>query len=101
MAPSTDRFSLLPHSLLSTIVSLIPFKEAVRTSILFKSWIDIFKCTSNIEFDEAFFVKEGQTYQIKQAQRKCFLEFVTLWIANHTETVVNKFSLKLSMLRKA
>ncbi|XP_057456016.1 putative F-box protein At3g29830 [Lotus japonicus] len=29
MAFSTDKFSVLPHSLLSTIVSLIPFKEAV------------------------------------------------------------------------
>src|ERR1044072_5804272 len=100
MAPSTDRFSSLPHSLLSTIISLIPFKEAVRTSILSKSWIDIFKYTSNIDFDETSFVKDGQTYQIKQAQRKFFLEFVMLWIANHTKTVVDKFSLRLSMPEK-
>ncbi|XP_057454022.1 putative F-box/LRR-repeat protein At1g56400 [Lotus japonicus] len=97
MAPSTDMLSLLPHSLLSMIVSLIPFKEAVRTSILSKSWIDIFKCTSNIEFDEVFFVKDDKTCQIRQAQRKDFLEFVTLWISNHRETLVDKFSLKLSM----
>ncbi|XP_057418691.1 F-box protein At3g62230-like [Lotus japonicus] len=101
MAPTTDRFSSLPHSLLSTIVSLIPFKEAVRTSILSKSWIDIFKSVSNLEFDEVSFVKDGQTHQIKHVQRKAFLEYVILWIANHTGTVVNKFSLRLSMPEKA
>ncbi|XP_057429747.1 putative F-box protein At3g29830 [Lotus japonicus] len=101
MAPGIDRFSLLPHSLLSTIVSLIPFKETVRTSILSKSWIDIFKSTSNIEFDELAFVKDDQTYRIRQAQRKIFMEFVILWIANHTGTIVDKFSLRLSMPGKA
>ncbi|XP_057452857.1 putative F-box/LRR-repeat protein At1g56400 [Lotus japonicus] len=101
MGPSIDMFSPLPHSLLSTIVSLIPFKEAARTSILSKSWIDIFKSTSNIEFDEFYFVKDGQTCQIRQAERKIFLEFMTLWIANHKENVIDKFSLRLSMPRKA
>ncbi|XP_057428377.1 putative F-box protein At3g29830 [Lotus japonicus] len=101
MAPSRDRFSSLPHSLLSTIVSLIPFKEAVRTSILSKSWIDIFRSTSNIVFDEGFFVKDGQNYRIRQAQRKCFLEFMTLWIANHIGTVIDKFFLRLSIPEKA
>ncbi|XP_057440780.1 putative F-box/LRR-repeat protein At1g56400 [Lotus japonicus] len=101
MAPNQDRFSSLPQSLLYTIVSLISFKEAVRTSILSKSWIDIFKSTSNIEFDEVFFVKDDQTYQIRQSQRKVFLEFMTLWITNHKETIGNKFSLRLSMPEKA
>ncbi|XP_057425802.1 putative F-box protein At3g29830 [Lotus japonicus] len=101
MAPSTDKLSSLPHSLLSNIVFLISFKEAVRTSILSKSWINIFKFTSNIEFDEVFFVKYGQTYQVRQAQRKACLEFVTLWMTNHTETIVDKFSLRLSFPGKA
>ncbi|XP_057425908.1 putative F-box/LRR-repeat protein At1g56400 [Lotus japonicus] len=101
MAPSKDKISSLPNSLLSTIVSLIPFKEAVRTSVLSKCWIDIFKSTSSIEFDELSFVKECQTYRTKQAQRKVFLEFVMLWIANHTETFVGNFSLRLSMPGKA
>ncbi|XP_057418701.1 putative F-box protein At3g29830 [Lotus japonicus] len=101
MAPTTDIFSSLPHSLLSTIISLIPFKEAVRTSILSKSWIDIFKTVSSIEFDEVSFVKDGQTHQMRQGQRKAFLEYVMLWIVNHTGTVVNKFSLRLSMPEKA
>ncbi|XP_057426091.1 putative F-box/LRR-repeat protein At1g56400 [Lotus japonicus] len=92
MAPNTDRLSSLPHSLL---------KEAIRTSILSKSWIDIFKSTSNIEFDEVSFVKDSQTYRNKQAQRKAFLNFVALWIANHSETIVDKFSLRFSMPEKA
>ncbi|XP_057450474.1 putative F-box/LRR-repeat protein At1g56400 [Lotus japonicus] len=101
MAPSTDKLSSLPHSLLSTIVSLIPFKEVVRTSILSKSWIDSFKSTSNIVFDEVYFVKDSQTRRIRQAQRNVFLEFVMLWISSHTEIVIDKFSLRISMPGKA
>ncbi|XP_057440779.1 putative F-box/LRR-repeat protein At1g56400 [Lotus japonicus] len=101
MAHRTNMFGSLPQSLLSTIVSLIPFKEAVRTSILSTSWIDIFKSTSNVEFDEVSFVKDDQTYRIRQSQRKAFLEFISLWITNHTKTIVNKFSLRLSTPGKA
>jgi hypothetical protein len=57
----------------------------------------ICKGTTNLEFNELFFVKLDQPDQIRKAQRKAFLNFAKLWINNYREAVVNKFSLRLSM----
>lgn len=101
MAPSIDMLSMLPDSLLSTIVSLLPFKEAVRTSLLSKSWSDISKATTNIEFNELFFVKSDQPIETREAQRRAFLDFMTFWMDNHPETIIDKLSLRLTNLENA
>ncbi|XP_061370445.1 F-box protein At3g62230-like [Gastrolobium bilobum] len=99
MAPSFDMLSSLPDSLLSSIVSYLPFKEAVRTSVLSKSWENIFKATKNIEFNELFFVRFDEPYddETREAQRRAFLDFATSWIDNYGQNVLDKFSLRLSM----
>ncbi|KAK7320400.1 hypothetical protein VNO77_29832 [Canavalia gladiata] len=97
MTESFDFISLLPNSLLSTIISFLPFKEAVRTSVLSKNWLNICKSTTNIEFNELFFVKPNEPPEIRKAQRRTFLEFTRSWIVNHTGTLVDKFCLTLSM----
>ncbi|KAE9614809.1 hypothetical protein Lal_00036032 [Lupinus albus] len=98
MAVSLDMLSLLPDPLLIIIISLLPFKEAIRTSVFSKSWCNnkLFKLTTNIEFNELFFVKSYQP-SIKHLQRKAFLDFITFWIDNNKESIIEKFSLKLSM----
>ena len=90
MAQNFDMISLLPDSLLFIIISLIPFKEAVRTSMLSKRWLHLWKNSSNIEFNEHFFV--GSEFQ-----RWSFLHFITLCIENHPEyPIVKKLSLTLA-----
>ncbi|KAJ1389590.1 F-box-like domain superfamily [Sesbania bispinosa] len=102
MAPTIDMLSLLPDSLLSAIVSLLPFKDAVRTSVLSKNWLNICKTTTNIEFNELFFVQSDETNdKIKEAQRKAFLEFINIWIDNHKGNGVEMFSLKLKNPKNA
>ncbi|CAK8572998.1 unnamed protein product [Lathyrus sativus] len=91
-----DLFSLLPESLLLAIVSFLPFKEAAaRTCILNKKWLKIWQSGTDINFDENFFV-DSTSDEIKQAQRKVFIDFITNWIAHFTERNINKFSLKIS-----
>ncbi|KAK7385948.1 hypothetical protein VNO78_31947 [Psophocarpus tetragonolobus] len=98
MPLSLDRFSSLPIELLLTILSLLPFKEAVRTFVLSKKWLDmkIYKSLRNIEFNEFFFVKLDRSDETREAQRKAFLEFIKIWIENHEGTLMDKFSLRLS-----
>ncbi|CAL5209069.1 unnamed protein product [Lathyrus oleraceus] len=91
-----DLFSLLPESLLLAIVSFLPFKEAAaRTCILNKKWLNIWQSGNDIDFDENFFV-DSTSDEIKQAQRKVFIDFITNWIAHFTQRDINKFSLKIS-----
>ncbi|AES98310.1 F-box/RNI/FBD-like domain protein [Medicago truncatula] len=82
MVVSNDILSSLPESLLSAIISFLPFKEAVRTSILSKDWVKVCKSTTKIEFNELFFVK---------------VAFARKWIENHGEDVIDKFSLTIVM----
>ena len=101
MAGSSDRFSLLPDSLLVVIASLLPFKDAVRTSVLSKRWLNTVRSMTNVELSELFFVNPNEPDETREAQRRAFLEFATSWIDNYQESVVNKFSLKLSMPENA
>jgi len=95
MGVSNDILSSLPESLLSAIVSFLPFKEAVRTSILSKDWVNVYKSTRKIEFNELFFVNVDQSPEIVDAQRRAFSDFVRKWIEKHREDVIDKFSLTI------
>ncbi|CAI8603975.1 unnamed protein product [Vicia faba] len=93
---NSDSFSLLPDPLLLPIVSFPPFKEAAaRTCILNKKWLNAWQPGNDIDFDENFFV-DSTSDEIKQAQRKVFIDFITNWIAHFTHRDINKFSLKIS-----
>ncbi|KAK7372050.1 hypothetical protein VNO80_05419 [Phaseolus coccineus] len=92
-----DFLSLLPLELLILIISLLPFKEAVKNSVLFKNWLKASKYTKNVEFDELYFVKPDQSLETVEVQRRAFLDFIKIWIENHKGTVLDKFSLKMSI----
>ncbi|KAL5730416.1 hypothetical protein ACHQM5_003238 [Ranunculus cassubicifolius] len=47
-----DRISYMPELIQSHIVSFLPLKQAIRTSILSRRWRDICSCLSNLDFDQ-------------------------------------------------
>ncbi|KAM7472587.1 hypothetical protein LguiA_010770 [Lonicera macranthoides] len=51
-----DRISTLPDSLLSHILSFLPTKYAVRTSILSTRWKYLWASITNLDFDDGTFV---------------------------------------------
>ncbi|KAI9124741.1 hypothetical protein K1719_004663 [Acacia pycnantha] len=90
-----DMLSLLPDSILYTIVSLLPFKEAARTSILCKRWVHLWRSTTNIDFNESFFVNHEDD-ETKRSQKLAFVKFINNFLINYQEPFIDKFSLKLS-----
>lgn len=92
-----DRLDMLPDALLSIIVSSLPFKEAVRTSILSKRWVRIWQATKNIELHESFFVQQDDFDQrTRDVRRRRFINFATNFIRSYQEATVRKFSLSFT-----
>ncbi|XP_058765566.1 F-box protein At1g80960-like [Vicia villosa] len=52
-----DLISKLPDALLSSIISLLPFMEGVRTSVLSRRWETMWKCSSHMSFDQRKMLK--------------------------------------------
>ena len=48
---SRDAISFLPEEILSDILSLLPIKQAVSTSVLSKNWRNIFRLVDYLDFD--------------------------------------------------
>ncbi|CAL9017545.1 unnamed protein product [Prunus brigantina] len=88
-----DRFSVLPESHLSAIVSFLPFKEAARTCVLSKRWRHVWRSSKNIEFDERCFANVDAD---REVQRQVFIDFVRQWVQNYQEPTVDRLSLKFS-----
>ncbi|CAI8596551.1 unnamed protein product [Vicia faba] len=98
MAQNINIIDLLPNSLLFKFISLIPFKEAARTSILSKRWLHLWKHSTNVEFNEHYFSKSYESsHQQRIIQRTNFVNFMAFWIENNKENfIIEKFSLRLS-----
>ncbi|XP_057426440.1 putative F-box/LRR-repeat protein At1g56400 [Lotus japonicus] len=98
MAKNLDMFSSFPESLHLSIISLLPYKEAARTSILSKQWFETWRKTKmiDVEFDELFFEKPDEFDESKEAHRRNFLNSITYWISHNRNQFVDKFSLKVS-----
>jgi len=62
----------LRETIFITIVSFLPFKDVVRTCILSKEWLKIWKSMRKIEFNELFFVNPLETDEIKEVQGRIF-----------------------------
>uniref|UniRef100_A0A2C9UFS5 F-box domain-containing protein n=1 Tax=Manihot esculenta TaxID=3983 RepID=A0A2C9UFS5_MANES len=91
-----DLFSTLTSSLLVPIVSYLPFKEAVRTSILSKEWRNIWRETKNIEFHEKFFVDLQETEEKQRIQRSSFFDFARNFVAGYPQGDIRKFAMTCS-----
>ncbi|PIA60582.1 hypothetical protein AQUCO_00300225v1 [Aquilegia coerulea] len=82
-----DRISYLPDPVRSHIVSFLPMRDAIRTSILSKQWRHIYYSLSRLEFDQYDFTK------IKHKAAD-FRDFVDRIVICHDGSDIQKFSLK-------
>ncbi|KAL5702535.1 hypothetical protein ACHQM5_027745 [Ranunculus cassubicifolius] len=84
-----DRISYLPDKIQSRIVSFLPMKDAIRTSILSRQWkhVSTSLSISNLEFDSHSFKKEN----FKDVE---FRDLVDEMLFHHNGSDVHRFILK-------
>ncbi|XP_010467501.1 PREDICTED: putative F-box/LRR-repeat protein At1g56400 [Camelina sativa] len=86
---TSDFLSNLHDSLLVTIISLLPFKESVRTSVLSKRWRNLCRETTSLVFKESEFAKPTR-------RDSAFLVGVMLdWVSKFTGKVIENFEIHL------
>ncbi|XP_051149263.1 F-box protein At3g62230-like [Andrographis paniculata] len=59
-----DYLSSLPDAIIANIITSLPFREAVRTSLLSRRWRSLWQSTRSVDIDENLFVqKEGNVVE--------------------------------------
>ncbi|KAF9672966.1 hypothetical protein SADUNF_Sadunf11G0099300 [Salix dunnii] len=96
MNSNTDRIANLPSSLLVIIASFLPFKEAARTSVLSKQWLNIWRDAMHVQIYENFFVKSDKPEENRKVQREVFVNFARQFIANYSQQVIKTLGLACS-----
>ncbi|CAN1778351.1 Putative F-box protein At5g38390 [Linum perenne] len=86
-----DHISALTHELLVEILSLLTFKEAARTSVLSKRWVDLWKWIPNLEFEY------GSMVDHSLVGKKTYIQLVSKVLAQHKGPKVNKFRVCLQL----
>ncbi|KAJ8763654.1 hypothetical protein K2173_003126 [Erythroxylum novogranatense] len=98
MDNNVDMFRTLSDPLLIIILSFLPFHEAVRTCVLSKRWSHLWRETTNLDFNENFFVKRGanEAEEVEKLQRNGFISFVRQFIVNYPQKGIQRFNLACS-----
>ncbi|KAL2521711.1 F-box/FBD/LRR-repeat protein [Forsythia ovata] len=107
-----DQISCLPDAILSHILSLIPLKSAVQTSILSKRWTNLWTSITNIEFEEE--VVNATRYMVDSILSRCTskqierfslvvnvdvdFEHVKAWVNDAVSRNVRELRLKRSIM---
>ncbi|GAB2258661.1 hypothetical protein Droror1_Dr00014821 [Drosera rotundifolia] len=93
-----DFFARLPDCLLILIISFLPLKEAVRTSMLAKRWRQLWRFVPYMELDERHFTRLGAANQGNDQEEQLlqFFNFANTWIENYTNQTMDRFSLVFS-----
>lgn len=95
-----DAISELPASVIHHILSFLrSAKEAARTSILSKKWIDIWKSYSVLTFDERFFLKT-EAHLSSDKRRQMFIDSIDNSLRSHLTQNLGIYKLVLRITPK-
>ncbi|CAN8327409.1 unnamed protein product [Cochlearia groenlandica] len=90
--------SNLPNCLLVLIISFLPLKESVRTSVITKQWKNLYRETTNLVFKESDFLNLSNVFDEEtiQYKRNLFVSVVRQCISRFTDKSIESFELYLS-----
>ncbi|KAB2600926.1 F-box/FBD/LRR-repeat protein [Pyrus ussuriensis x Pyrus communis] len=92
-----DRISQLPDEILSSIVSLLPLKEAAATSILSRRWQYVWSSTMNLDLDAKFELGEYLFHfmvmepELKDQEQHRYVNWVDNVVEQHRGPVIEHF----------
>ncbi|KAJ4700981.1 F-box protein [Melia azedarach] len=94
-----DRISGLPDPILRHILSFLPTKDAVATSILSSRWKLVWTSLTNLCFDNRLCLQHEDTYDLINDASTMFENFVNRVLVLSYPVDINKFSLHCYKLR--
>ncbi|XP_077238126.1 putative F-box protein At1g49610 [Tasmannia lanceolata] len=94
-----DQISELPDPILSNILSFLPTKDAVRTSILSTRWKDLWTYIHNFDFSFSLY-KRQENHEWDDSGNEGFVEFVDRSIRHHRGSKIEKFFLSFGFQKK-
>lgn len=86
-----DRISSLPDDVLCHILSLLPTKHAVATSILSSRWVNLWAFLPIIDLDNSLYLNPSK----KESNSVLFLDFVERVLSLNKSQTVHKFRLHI------
>ncbi|KAF3528997.1 hypothetical protein DY000_02039391 [Brassica cretica] len=81
----------LPEDLRCHILSFLSTKDAALTSVLSKSWRDLFTLIPSLDLDDSTFMPDERP---EECERTSFMEFVNRVLALHSNSPITKFSVR-------
>ncbi|KAF9590509.1 hypothetical protein IFM89_035718 [Coptis chinensis] len=93
-----DRINRLPDTMLTYIISFLPTKNAVGTSVLAKRWKNLWASVPVLDFDDTLILSKSSN---KKRRVNKFMNFVDRVLHLHDLPNIQKFSLKCLDTRDA
>ncbi|XP_058736041.1 F-box/FBD/LRR-repeat protein At3g14710-like [Vicia villosa] len=91
-----DIISDLPESLITHILSFLPTKDAVRTSVLSKRWIEKWTFITKVELNDSVFYSSKRKKSERKTLKQCFINFVNRVLLLTGSHSVESFSLVIT-----